>query len=335
MEIKKIYSNRSYVHWPSAHLLHEWEEDFSEVFNAPIVSSRIKEMITDNRFSRKLLSKSQVVNISRKLDSAFSSQKKALLFEMLPKSHFSYSTGTNIIPMIIDYWNSQDPASFYKVYKNCKLVGISNLEAFSFLKKDKCPLEIIHMPLSLPDRYRLNGTESFTKKYDIVLAGRRNKVLWKHLQVFSEKHSEIEYLYQENIKGRLCYVSNKNGIIGEFQQRSEYINLLRACKVGFYSTPGMDGAKHTGGFNPVTPRFLELIASGCHIVGRYPDNEDTNFYKMDSICPNITNYEQFEALLLQYLKGSSPCLNSYSKYLEAHYTSKRAYLLKDILNKLN
>lgn len=335
MEIKQIYSNRNYVQWPSAHLVHEWEEDFSKVLNVPIVSSRSREIILDNWISRKVFSKNSILNILKKLDDLFSSEKKALLFEMLPKSHFSYSTGTNIVPIIIDFWNRQDPESFYRIYENCKLVGISSREVYSFLKKNNCPLEIIHLPLSLPDRYRLNGTESFIKKYDIILAGRRNEILWEYLHVFSEKYSETEFLYQENIKGRLFYVSNKNGIIGEFQQRAEYINLLKACKVGFYATPGMDGAKETGGFNPVTPRFLELVAAGCHIIGRYPDNEDTKFYNMECICPSITNYDQFEALLLQYLKGARPCLNFYSGFLEPHYTSKRACLLKDILNKTN
>lgn len=335
MEIKRIYSNRSYVQWPSAHLLHEWEEDFSKVLNVPIISSRIKEIIMDNRISRKLFSKNDVLNISRKLDNLFNRGEKSLLFEMLPKSHFSYSTGTNSIPVMVDFWDKQDPESFYKIYKNCKLVGISSLEVYSFLKKDNCPLNIVHLPLSLPDKYRLEGTESFFKKYDIILAGRRNEVLWQYLQSYAEKYKDTEFLYQENINGRLCYISNKTGLIGEFQSRSEYINLLKSCKVGFYATPGLDGAKETGGFNPVTPRFLELIATGCHIIGRYPDNEDTNFYNMDSICPNINSYNQFEALLMQHLKGPGPNLNSYSRYLEEHYTSKRAYLLKDILNKIN
>lgn len=333
MQIKNIYSNRSYVHWPSAHLLHEWEDDFSKVLYARIVSSRIIEIIMDNWISRKLLSKNHVVNISGKLNHLFNKENKTLVFEMLPKSHFSYSTGTNIIPMVIDFWDKQDAGNFYKMYKNCKLVGISSLEVYSFLKQNNCPLEIIHLPLSLPDRYRLNDTEPFIKKYDIILAGRRNQVLWQYLQSFAEKYNETEFLYQENINGRLHYVSNKTGLIGEFQSRIEYMTLLKSCKVGFYATPGMDGAKNTGGFNPVTPRFLELIASGCHIIGRYPDNEDTKYYNMESICPNTTNYEHFESLLLQYLKGPLPCLNSYSQYLEAHYTSKRANLLKGILNK--
>ncbi len=48
-----------------------------------------------------------------------------------------------------------------------------------------------------------------------------------------------------------------------------YINLLRASKISFYSTPGIDGGeKRTGGFNPVTPRYLELLSAQCQLLGK-------------------------------------------------------------------
>ena len=62
---------------------------------------------------------------------------------------------------------------------------------------------------------------------------------------------------QQEANGEFIYVLNKKGPLGKFDSREEYIQLLRASKIAFYKTPRIDGdERHTGGFNPVTPRLL-------------------------------------------------------------------------------
>ena len=161
--------------------------------------------------------------------------------------------------------------------------------------------------MTLPSMYRLNPAQSFDKKIDIILAGRKNPVLWNFLKQYEAAHPDVEYLHQIRKDGELYYESNKKGIVGKFHTRREYMNLLKTAKVAFYATPGMDGGeRRTGGFNPVTPRLFELLSGGCHIIARYPKTVETDYYRLDEICPSITTYPAFESQLSNALKSSPP-----------------------------
>lgn len=336
MMIDRIYSNRTFERWPSWHLVHEWEEDLAHYFNIPLVSSYSRTLFLDNKISRNILSAKPVLDIAQTADRYFSRKVKSLVFEPAPKHHFSFTASTNSIPLLIDVWKGFDVKEFERVYRNCPLVGISSKELLQFLVGKRVSLPLVHTPLSLSDRYRLSEGASYEKKYDVLLAGRRNAVLWEYIHIFAGKFPEVEFIYQENVGGRLNYVSNKRGTLGEFQSRAQYVGLLRSSRVALYATPGIDGGEdRTGGFNPVTPRFLELLAAGCHVLGRYPDNPDTRFYRLEEILPNIREYDQFEELMLRYLSGERPDLHLYRKYLENHYTSRRAEELKTILTERN
>ena len=237
---------------------------------------------------------------------------------------------------MVDFWKHTDLDTFYALYRNCKLVLISSLEAFNFLKAKNCPITIAHLGLSLSDRYQLEQKTTYEKKYDILLAGRlnirTNQVLRDYLETFVKKFPGIEYLYQEEIKGEYYYVSTKRGMIGKFQTREEYMSLLRASKVSFYSTPGLDGGeKRTGGFNPVTPRYLELLSAQCLLVGRYPDNAETQYYELPRVCPNVESYEHFETVLRGYLADATPNFDNHRAILDKHYTSVRAWELRQIM----
>lgn len=325
-----ILSKRKYASWPSWHIVYEWEDDFSNVLKVPIHNSFILERLLDNKYSRELFSNPSVKKFFQYLNRRFDSSLKSIVFELSYKSNFSFSNGLNSVPIIIDFY-SRDVDLFVETYKNSKLICITSLEVLNFLKQNNCPLNIKHLPLSLSDQYR-NIVITKDRKYDVVFAGRKNPILWSYLLEFEKKHPEIEYLYQEEINNKLFYKSNKTGIVGDFHTREEYINLLGKCKVAFYSTPGIDGGEQkTNGFNQVTPRYLELFASGCLLMGRYPMNEETSFYELEKNCPNIESYTQFEATLLEYLNKSSIDVKKCNDFMEKHYTSNRAQMLKTYL----
>jgi len=353
MIISNVLSKRSFETWPSYHLVYEWEEDISIYLSIPIVDSynenevfinSIYRKIFFNRYSKKFLKGNEdllLQNIKGFLDlskkrklSLKLSKTKSLVFELYNGDYMAYTSAKNIIPIIIDFWKDTNLEVFYKVYKNCDIVLISSLEVFNYLKEKNCPINIIHYPLSLSDRYKLDENINYSKVYDILLAGRKNDALWSYLQEFSLKYPETEFLYQESLNGELYYKSNKKGLVGKFHSRQDYVNLLRASKIAFYSTPGIDGGeKRTGGFNPVTPRFLELLSAKCLLLGRYPDNDETRFFEVDKVCPNISSYSQFEEILLRYLNQSNVPINSYKDILEKHYTSCRAKQLVEIIEK--
>ena len=66
--------------------------------------------------------------------------------------------------------------------------------------------------MTLPSMYRLNPAQSFDKKIDIILAGRKNPVLWNFLKQYEAAHPDVEYLHQIRKDGELYYESNKKGI---------------------------------------------------------------------------------------------------------------------------
>jgi hypothetical protein len=237
-----------------------------------------------------------------------------------------------IIPVIVDFFvSSSGLDNFYQCYKEYDLVLVSSLEAYNYLKKEQIPLNIAHFPLSLPDIYKLTKETQFEKKYDLLVAGRENPVLDSYLSTYVSKHPRFEYIFRKIEDGKFIYHSNKTGAIGEFGTRNEFLNLLRASKCAFYSTPGIDGDEaRTKGFSPVTPRFFEFIAAKCFIIARYPDNDETRFFECDSIIPNIESYEAFEKTLNEYL-ASKDIPDCYISYLDKQYTSERIKLLKNLL----
>ena len=68
------------------------------------------------------------------------------------------------------------------------------------------------------------------------------------------------------------------------------------------------------------------------MIGEYIVNEDTKYYQISDICPNITNYEEFEHYMNTYRKTEvSPNQRNFI-FLKNHLTTKRAELLQKILD---
>lgn len=337
MKLELLYTDRNFETWPTWSLIYEWEDTITEVLNLKLADSKVASVTTfylDKalRFtSRKIFSDNRLLIFADR----FIHKKTGLYFELLPRSSFYFTGSKNTVPIIIDFWKTIDLPLFYNAYKNCKIVLIANLQAYNYLKELNCPLNIYHFPQSIADKYQIKPTQPFTKLYDVIVPGRVDSVLWNFLKEFQKKFPEIEYLYREEINGEFYYVSNKSGRRYRGQERNEYMELLQASKVALYSTVGIDGdSERTGGFSPVTPRFLEMISAGCHVIARYPKNAETDFFEMNRFCISCDNYELFEKELSKAL-GHKPDLNFYGDYLQKHYTSERAKLLKEIVVNMN
>ena len=320
---------------PSWQLIHEWEDELAALGQLPIRDSRAPRRLHENVLARNLVRIPGAFPVVKLFDAMMARPSKSLYFAMSPRRKSSFSARANIIPIIVDFWKTVDLGAFYRTYGNCPLVLITSLEAFNYLKNSACPLNLRHFPLSLPDKYRASADAKLVKKYDILLAGRSNPVLLDFLQRYEREHPHVEYVYQSVRDGVHCYVSNKTGVLGAFNDRASYIDLLKASRVGFYSTPGIDGGeKRTGGFNPVTPRLFELLAAECHVIARYPDNDDTRFFELQELCPSVDSYEAFTAALGAAL-DSRPPLERHREYLQKHYTSNRVQLLNQIMRNQN
>ena len=335
MKLTRILSDRHFQTWPSWHIVYEWEDEISRSLNIPIEKSpEIKTFPNPNFIQRKINGLDHRILHGRieKIHFEISNytQELSLYFEMHPVLKRNFSNHRRTIPVIVDFWNKSNIEQFKKAYKKCPYLLITNLEVLQWLKKNKIKNHLIHFPMSLPTKYFLDPAKKFNKKYDLVLAGRVNPVLWGYLRRFEIINPEIEYLYQIQKNGELYYKSNKRGIIKKVHSRNDYINLIKAGRIAFYATPGIDGGeKRTNGFNPVTPRFFELLSAGCHIISRYPKTIETDFYELEKISPSANSYEQFEKQIITAIKSELPIKRN-SEFLRKHYTSVRTEILKEI-----
>jgi hypothetical protein len=257
----------------------------------------------------------------------------SILFVMKANTYKSCRLTKNTIPIIIDFWLKEDQLQlFYENFKYCPLVLITSAEVYHFLLEHNCPLNIAHWPLSLPDNQKLLADTVFDKKWDLALLGRTNPYFLRLLKQYCEKHPDFEYvLGSNNIDNRYFY-TNKGKEVGHAIGREAYLEMLRATKISFYTTPGLDEAKiETDFFNQVTPRFLELIAGGCLVMAHYPKNADTDYYEINSLCKDIDSYEEFEIQLNTFRVVKEVPIEKYKEYLDKHYTSQRIDLLVKIL----
>lgn len=296
MRLKSIITDRQHKSWPSWHIVYEWEDELSKLLELPLKNSPFG-------------SKNIIFKIIKRIDKKFfngnifhaiyhlleTNTGYSIYFEMNPLYYKNFSNSKKTIPIIIDFWDKDNISKFKLYYANCPYILVTSKEVYDFLKENGAHPKLFHFPMSLPTIYKLNPNETFQKKYDIILAGRKNPVLWEYLKKFELVNPNIEYLYQVQKDGELYYESNKRGIIGKFHTRSAYIALLKQSKIAFYTTPGIDGGeRRTNGFNPVTPRIFELLCSGCWIIARYPKSAETDFYNLNEVCHSTDTYIDFE-----------------------------------------
>lgn len=319
-----ILSKRGFESWPSYHLVYEWED----VFNEKIQDSSI---ICESKYYSRILYKFfSKLNIDGRI---LETKKLYIKFDMSVRIANSQYNRKNVIPIIIDYFISDDKIdAFKKAYSRNPVVIITSKEVYEHLKEKEVDMNIKHIPLSLPDKYRLNEKQKFIKKYDFVLFGRQNAVLKNYLEQYGREHSDI--LYVTEGKEKFHYFTNKGDYVGFYKSRKEYIDLMKLSRMALYSTPSMDDSrKNTNGFNQVTPKFLEYLSCGCQLLMRYPDNPDTEYYELRKFCPSIDSYDEFKSMVEKY-KSQEVDLSLHSQYLQKHYTSLITEEIKDIIDSL-
>jgi len=322
MNLQAVFSPRKVLLEPNNDLVYEWEDVFAEKLGVPILYDR---NIRNNRWTKHI-----------PIPLNFLTPDVTLLsIEMVTYRHNGLNK-KNVVPWIVDFY-LRTPAqlkTFYRTFSKNPIIFISSREAYEFLLENGCPLNIAHLPLSLPDKYAVTPDTLFEKEYDLVLFGRQNPVLREWLFKYEGTHPDIKYISRRQEGDSWCYYTNSGERIGQLAERDDYISFTRKSKAAFFSTQGMDvGPKRSNGFNQVTPRFLELLSSGCHIISRYPENADTDFFRLEDMTVRVNSYEEFEAALDK--SRSAPCdMARYARYLQQHYTSNRVDAMASIIANL-
>lgn len=318
-----IISERAYERWPSFDLVYEWEDELLKTVPGAKLYKN-KEFLIKGKRIFGFIDKKTGLNPN----TLFTRNNRCFHFDMSAKQRGDYTNSKNNEVCIVDFYLkvNQLPA-FYKAYANVKKLFVSSCEVYEFLLANNPEREVSHMPLTLPDKYRLNPGVELKKEYDLVLVGRQNPVLFKYLEEYIKSHP-LKYVYRKNISaGRFPYYTNQGEYVGNIVTRDDYFALLRKSKIAFYSTPGIDGGeKRTNGFNQVTPRFLEELSCGCNIISRFEDNADTDYFQLGKMTKKVTDYKSFKRAMDECL-ATPPNINEYAKYLKGHYTSAVARLL--------
>jgi hypothetical protein len=334
MKIRGILSDRNFRPDRSWQLIFEWENIFSKKNNLKIYPTKqiILEIILK-------LQKLSLGNLIRFLDSKRPVKNYYLYYVMTASDKLHLSNFKNIIPIIVDFWlKEEELPKFFNAYKNCRLMLISSLEVYDFLLEKKCPINIKHFPLSIPDTYVGEVDLKSNRKYDFILAGRVNPDFKNFVEKYAQEYPNKEYLYQKTEDKIPYYYSNKTGKIkGDYLNRENFKKLLSNTTYAFYTTPGLDPSKeNSNGYNQITPRFLELISAGCIVLGLYSENSDSKFYEIDEYCQKIKTYDDFKIQISKYKNSKilEKTKLKYSKYLCKHKTSQRSILLDNLINKI-
>lgn len=314
---------------PSWRIVREWDE---------IIASTLKLKIVNETNGSRFL-KFNIINKFNlaKLYNVLKWRRKTLTlrFIMTAEAKCTCFVDKNTIPVIIDFWlKEENLESFYKVYKDVKLVLVTNREVYEYLKKNNCPLNVEHWALSFPDQYAVTEVQE-TKEYEFCLFGRPNPFFLRMLEKYASVNSDFEYIINKGDINNRMYITNKGRFVASDTGRASYLDMIRKTKISCYSTPGIDESKKDSfTFNQVTPRLFEMICNSCMVIGHYPLSADTLWYDLPSIVPQVENYEQFEEILNHMRKTEFDYLGV-SNFMQKHYTSKRSIELIKILEKYN
>ncbi len=327
-KLDKILTRRNTAsQWPSFKIVFEWEDIILSQLSLSLKYDREWHHVFYNRFE-----KNGLTGIFHSL--VFPKSSLSLFFVMMAVPKGACLLDKNTIPVIIDFWlKEEDLPAFYKAYKHCPLVLLTNAEVYEFLKKNNCPLKIEHWPLSFPDQYKLDKTENYIKEYEFCIFGRPNPFFIRMLDKYCEKNPDFIYIMNNGDINHRMYITNKGAFVAEDTGRQSYLEMIRKTKITCYTTPGLDEAKvETSRFNQVTPRLFEMLCGGCHVIGHYPDSADTQYYQLKNIVPNVDNYERFESVLND-MRKTSVNIDKIKEFMSKHYTSTRVSMLRTILIK--
>lgn len=303
MEFKSILSKRASNDMVYSDLIYEWEDDYSRALKIRIKSyCKLIDRFWNAFYL--FIKKVHLEDFCQKIDAfLYYKRKKILVFTLYPRTYYSLYSSSNKIPFIIDFDYGVDLKTFYRVYKNCEKIIISSRVAYEYLIENKCPLNIVHVPLSIKSKLNIDRIDIKDRKYDIFIA-RQNPVLMEYLKQFEQKHPEVNYVVRKWEDNKLysgsAYYSNKDGRLGSFSDRKAYFELLANSKVAFYSTTGSD-MPQSRFMNHVTPALLEYLTAGCQIIIRWYDTPDSKFFNLPQYFVNIKTYEIFEKKLEEYL----------------------------------
>lgn len=323
MEVRQVFTRRSVGrHNYAQPIIFEWEDEIARTLSIPVVNYPLYYRGI-NRF-----------NIHPPF---IEPNKDSFRFVVNGKDYDEPMNSKHIIPCVIDFFERDEHLQeFYKKHSNNKIVLLSSPFDYAYLKRHNCPLHIGLFAYSLSDKYAISE-KNIEKKYDIVLTGRQDPLLYSFFKEYVSTHPSVTYVKRgigienDTNKNKEYYVNGQE-CLGAIESREDFMKLQAQGRATLYGVQGyLEG--FSKGFYHMTPHFLEIIACRCHVLAHYPSGEDgtdAQYYEFEKFSPSIETYEEFESAMDKALKTDVD-INLYSSYLKKHYTSKRVKDLKEML----
>lgn len=326
MNIAGIYTVRDTPQPYYWDVVFEWEDEFAQTLQIPLIPVGEKyDKIYQPSLLKKVLNRLNYYQWKDK--QADEPENYFLAFHMGVPGVYSFYTHPAVIPVIIDFWKHQDLKKFQQVFAATQAVVVTSKEVYNYLKRVGVSIKLEHVSLSLPDQHYQQ--QYHNKDIDVIQIGRQNRTLNVYMEQLLMEFPSINYVYTEKRGAHVTNVSTKYGALTESSTRTAFLKLLQRSKISLLSAPGIDieeDRKRTGGFSPVTPRFLESAACGCHMVGLFPDNDDFKYYEVERACKKIEDYTMFRETILSNLKSDK--LPNHQDFINKHLSSVKAQELK-------
>lgn len=319
----KIASHRSYEKWPSWYVVYEWEDIISKCLGWEI------ELIEGNSLSYRIKRKYKSLRYRFLHHPSFDYvdlSEMRILFIMSAGSYYQ-SISQNIIPIFLDFPEAMVDIIALRT-KKLPFYFVTSVDIFNKLKNAGSG-NVVYMPLSISDNYYTKTVPK--KRFDVIQFGRKNPMLHQWMMEYCRLNSNVDYIYQSS-NGSLTYTSTKNGNLGLFDTRKEYMELMSSCRISLVSTPSMDNSRvDFGSVDFFTPRFFESAVFYCHMIGRYAENEEADKLKIHDICHNAKDKEDFFVAIEKCLALPNEInVDKYDDFLQINLTSKRAAFIKNI-----
>jgi len=268
-------------------------------------------------------------------DLSYGNYEYDLVFVTMVSQLRRYRGNHQLIVVLNDVWPHEFD-EFNELAQDFPLVYVTNLEACNRLKQRGLS-RVRFMPFSISGA--LIPKEVPVKDIDIIHYGRQNPVLNRFMEQLLNRYSNLHYLTTEiDPQNRdICFVSNRHGSMGRSDNRQMFMQMLSRCKISLVSSPGYDGERDFDGCHTVAIRYFESAAQFCHMISRHPDNEEFRLLGVDSVCNRVSDYADFEAVVLNCLSKpfDKDKETAYRTFLAMNSTEKRVIGLINDLDSLN
>jgi tetratricopeptide (TPR) repeat protein len=279
--IRSIITTRYRSNWPTWQMVHEWEDILATILAVPLRPIGESCMLPDPDCPP---------------------GNHDLMFLQLAGELRYYADNPQLIPIVMDLWRD-DFAEFVQLAPRFRLIFVTSLQAFQELSPQLPQLH--YLPFCLADQHL--DRSSTIRDIDIIHYGRRNPLLEQYMERLLTEQPELQYVTTEAFDNeqKVRIYSNQQGCLGESDSRATFMALLDRSRISLVSTVGMDGSRQTGGIDPISPRFLESMAAGCHLVGRIPENLEFRGDTISGHCHSVDSYEGFKTTVLSLLTATT------------------------------